>query len=249
MSDLVFQNYNNRCQGWVNPSSISFSPEIISLSSYQSPSGSNTVVSINGINFYSYSTISFGTFNPTVYFVNSNLLRFYVPNTLSSGTFPVQVFNASIGSNSVNYTIDNASGFWLLNSKGSITNTNNNGVGISWLTRGPPITIDNTAGLFSSPANAYEIKNSENWIICDGTSGGPSNYDTYIKLPSGSLYDGREIMFKSKSNSFIYSTTSTIEQLLNGTNTTIVCDQIGAWSTLVYKYSSNKWFIMQGNWF
>ena len=92
MSDLVYQNYNNKCQGWVNPNDISFAPQIISLSSYQSPSGSSTVVSINGLNFYSYSTISFGTFTPTVYFVNSNILQFYVPNTLSSGTFSCSSF-------------------------------------------------------------------------------------------------------------------------------------------------------------
>lgn len=245
MSDLVYQNYNNKCQGWVNPNDISFAPQIISLSSYQSPSGSSTVVSINGLNFYSYSTISFGTFTPTVYFVNSNILQFYVPNTLSSGTFPVQVFNASIGSNSVNYTIDNASGFWLLNSNGSITNTNINGVGVSWLSRSAPHTINNSSGLFSTPATAYEIKNNENWIICDG---GVSNNETYIKLPTGFLYDGREIMFKTGSNSRILSTTSTIVSIVNITNNIIATNFIGAWSTLVYNSSNNRWIIMQSNW-
>jgi hypothetical protein len=124
MSDLVYQNYNNKCKGWVNPSSLSYAPQINSLSGYYSPAGSTTLVSINGSNFYSYSKIAFGTFNPTVYFINSNIIQFYVPNTLSSGTFPVQVFNGTTGSNSVNYTIDNASGYWLINANSTITNTN-----------------------------------------------------------------------------------------------------------------------------
>jgi hypothetical protein len=124
MSDLVYQNYNNKCQGWTNPANLMFGPQINSLSGYQSPSGSSTVVAINGSNFYSYSIVRFGTFTPTVYFINSNLLEFYVPNTLSSGNFNVQVCNGSICSNMVNYTIDNASGYWLLNPGGSISNTN-----------------------------------------------------------------------------------------------------------------------------
>jgi hypothetical protein len=197
MSDLVYQNYNNRCQGWTNPSSIVFGPEITVLSSYQSPAGSNTVVSISGTNFYSYSTILFGTFTPTVYFINSNILQFYVPNTLSSGTFPVQVFNGSVGSNIVTYTIDNASGYWLLNPNGSISNTNTNGsVRVSSLSRGIPVIVtNNPATTITSP---YILNNSVNWVICNGNSGTPGTI--YIKLPSADSYDGREIMFKNVSN-------------------------------------------------
>ena len=44
MSDLVFQNYNNRCKGWTNPSSLNFGPQIDSLSGYYSPAGSTTLV-------------------------------------------------------------------------------------------------------------------------------------------------------------------------------------------------------------
>ena len=53
MSDLVYHKFNNRYQGWVNPSNLFFGPEIISLTGYQSPAGSKTVVSINGSNFSS----------------------------------------------------------------------------------------------------------------------------------------------------------------------------------------------------
>ena len=124
MSDLVYQNYNNRCQGWTNPTSNVFGPQINGLSGYYSPAGSTTLVSISGSGFYSYSTLAFGTYNPTSYFINSNNIQFYVPLSLNSGTYTVQIFNGSIGSNIVNYTIDNASGFWLLNSNGTISNTN-----------------------------------------------------------------------------------------------------------------------------
>jgi hypothetical protein len=141
MSDLVYQNYNNKCKGWVNPSGISYAPQINSLSGYYCPAGSTTLVSINGANYYSYSKILFGTYNPTVYFINSNIIQFYVPNTISSGSFPVQVYNGSIGSNIVNYTIDNASGFWLINSNSTITNTNTNSVSVTSLSRGAPKTI------------------------------------------------------------------------------------------------------------
>jgi|688.fasta_scaffold99359_3 hypothetical protein len=188
MSDLVYQNYNNKCKGWVNPSNLSYGPEIISLSSYQSPAGSSTVVSINGTNFLSFSTIRFGTFSPTVYFINSNILQFYVPNTLNSGTFPVQVFNGIIPSNSINYTIDNASGYWLLNPGDSITNTNTNGVIIqSPETYGSATlrisdTNSNQQILFSAKSgsgayNPFTKPNSQE-IVAFRNPGGPMNKNT-----------------------------------------------------------------------
>jgi hypothetical protein len=110
MSNLVYQNYSNKCKGWTNPSSISLGPQITSLSGYHSPAGSTTIVTINGYNFYSYSQIVFGTLNPTVYFTNSTILQFYIPSYLTYGTYPIQVFNGSIGSNIVTYTLDDTSG-------------------------------------------------------------------------------------------------------------------------------------------
>ena len=192
MSDLVFQNYNNRRKGWTNPSSITFGPQIDSLSGYYSPAGSTTLVSINGQNFFSYSTISFGTYKPTVYFINSNILQFYVPSTLNSGTNTVYVVNGSVYSNPVNYTIDNASGYWLLNSNGSISNTNTNQsslVSIGSLSRGAPKTI----------IGNYTILKSDNWIICNSSS------IITIILPSGSDNIGRELMFKNISSGAVSS--------------------------------------------
>jgi hypothetical protein len=245
MSDLVYQNYNNRCQGWTNPSSINFGPQIISLSGYYSPAGSTTLVSINGQNFFSYSIIAFGTFKPTVYFINSNLLQFYVPSTLNSGTFPVQVFNGSIGSNSVNYTIDNASGYWLL-TNGSITNTNTSGqsslVLIASLSRSSPFTITgdyNFTNLTQTPS-----PNSINWIICNSSS------PITITLPSGSNYVGREIMFKNIGTGTVLSVTNNIINL-DGTSSIypyiILSAAVpGKWATLVCDTTQN-WNIMQGN--
>ena len=106
MSNLVYQNYSNKCKGWTNPSSISLGPQITSLSEYHSPAGSTTIVTINGYNFYSYSQIIFGTLNPTVYFINSTILQFYIPSNLTYGIYPIQVFNGAIASNIVTYTID-----------------------------------------------------------------------------------------------------------------------------------------------
>lgn len=239
MSDLVYQNYNNKCQGWVNPSNLSFGPQITSLSGYQSPAGSSTVVSISGSNFFSYSKILFGTFNPTVYFINSNLLQFYVPNTLTSGTFPVQVFNGSVGSNIVNYTIDNASGYWLLNSNGSISNTNSNGVSVSWLSRGVPVYLDNT--IPPGPYNIgtpYQVTNNNNWIICNG-NGNP----IYINLPSGTNYIGRELMFKSY-DSDILSIINNIIDLTGGIPSNAIVGPGLRWVTLVCIDGTN-WEIMQ----
>lgn len=225
---------SSKCQGWVNPDNLYYGPYIDSLSSYQSPSGSNTVVSINGSNFFSYSTISFGTFYPTVYFINTNILQFYVPNTLSSGTFSVQVFNGSTASNIVTYTIDNASGYWLLNSNNSISNTNSKGIVVTCLSRGAPVILGNT---YNSSSNPYIVPNSINWIICD------SSTNVYITLPSGTQYTGREIMFKSNSGGIISTEYNNIVPL-NGVSFTSTIANANRWVTLVF--NGAIWYAMQG---
>jgi hypothetical protein len=236
MSDLVFQNYNNRCKGWTNPSSITFGPQIDSLSGYYSPAGSTTLVSINGQNFFSYSTISFGTYKPTVYFINSNILQFYVPSTLNSGTNTVYVVNGSVQSNPVNYTIDNASGYWLLNSNGSISNTNTNQsslVSIGALTRGAPTTINITM----SP---YTISKSNNWIICNSTTD-----PITITLPSGPDNIGRELMFKNIGSNQVISLSNNIIPLTSIIATSTILSAGPTWATLVY--DGTTWIIMQGS--
>jgi hypothetical protein len=226
-----------KCNGWTNPTNLYFGPNIVSLSGYYSPAGSTTLVSISGANFFSYSTVSFGTFNPTVYFINSNNIQFYVPSTLNSGTYPVQVFNGSVGSNIVNYTIDNASGYWILNGNGSITNTNNSGtnsslVSITSLSRGAPVTITNT-----SP---YTVPSNVNWIICDSRAGVVT-----ITLPSGLEYSGRELMFKNIGTNTVVSSASNIIAIDGSTTNSILPNIVGKWATIVS--DGNVWITMQSN--
>lgn len=238
MSGLLFQNNNNKCNGWTNPGNLYFGPNISNLSGYYSPAGSTTLVSISGTNFFSYSTISFGTYNPTVYFINSNNLQFYVPSTINSGSYPVQVFNGSFGSNIVNYTIDNASGYWLLNPNGSISNTNNAGtnsslVSVTCLSRGAPFTVNTTT---------YTVPNNVSWIICDTTLNSIT-----INLPSGVEYSGREIMLKN------IGTNNVVSGVINSIipiNSTIATTEIlpagsGKWATIVS--NGNYWITMQAN--
>ena len=130
MSGLLFQNTNNKCAGWVNPSALQLGPHIDTLSSFYSPAASNSLVVIFGTNFYSYSSVKFSTYTPTVYFINSSQIEFYVPASLSSGIYSIQVFNGAFGSNNVNYTIDNSSGFWIQTSNGTISNTNSSDTSI-----------------------------------------------------------------------------------------------------------------------
>ena len=244
MSNLVYQNYNNKCNGWTNPSVVFSGPNIAFLSGYQSPAGSYTVVSVNGYNFYSYSIVRFGTFFPTVYFINSNILQFYVPATLSSGTFPVQVFNGSNPSNSVNYTIDNASGYWLLNGNESISNTNSGIISISALSRGPPLTIKLPIYNFNDfTTNPNSIK--LNWVICDtNTVGGIIT----ITLPT-SPADGLEIMLKNIGPHNVKSASPNISTDGTAINDIILAVGSGNWVTLVYNIIGGGgipiWIIMQ----
>jgi hypothetical protein len=236
MSDLVFQNYNNKCQGWTNPSSIAFGPQIVSLSSYYSPAGSTTLVSISGSYFFSYSTVSFGTYQPTTYFINSTIIQFYVPYTLNAGTYSVQVFNGSVGSNIVSYTIDNASGYWILNSSGSITNSNVSGtnssiVSVKALARGAPVTI---------VSSTYSVPSDVNWIICNYTGGSLT-----ISLPYGNEYTGREITIRNITTNAVNSSASNI--VFNGvvSSTILMAGIMGLWVTMVC--DGMNWIVLQDN--
>jgi len=251
MSDLYTTAYSNRCQGWTNPNNIVFGPKIAGLSSFYSPAGSTSLITITGENFYSYSSISFGTYNPTVYFVSSITLQFYVPSTLNAGTYPIQVFNGSFPSNIVNYTIDNASGYWLLGSNGCIQNTNNNGlVAVNSLSRGIPVQVTEQ----NSP---YTVPNNVNWIICYNET---NLSNIIINLPNSTANVGREIMIKTLINSknpalhspTVFSSNNNIIPL-NSTNfgqgiNTIMKPpnniNLGEWATLVY--NGSNWIIMQG---
>lgn len=250
MSDLVYQNYNNKCQGWTNPTNTIFGPQINNLSGYYSPAGSTTLVSISGSGFYSYSVVAFGTYNPTSYFINSNIIQFYVPSSLNSGTYPVQIYNGSIGSNIVNYTIDNASGYWLLESSGSITNTNTANswlVSVSSLSRGAPIIITNQSTDIVN--NTYTVPKNVNWIICNYSSAN----SLVISLPAGTEFTGREITLKNFQPNQV---TSNATNIINDINSQAISQILPAatssetssfypWATLVY--NGSNWYIMQSN--
>ena len=246
MSGLIFQNNSTKCKNWDNTSKLITEPNIISLSGYYSPAGSTTLLSISGTNFFSYSTISFATFKPTVFFINSNILQFYIPSTLKSGTYTIQVFNGYIGSNIVTYNIDNASGYWLLNNNGNISNTNSTGlqastVSITSLSRGPPIITD-----ASSNINPYIVPYNITWIICN-----TNNHTVFIQLPSVTECIGREIIIKNPSGTHpVLSNDSNIISINyldeDENNTNIILPAIqGAWATIVYK--GNYWVTMQSN--
>jgi hypothetical protein len=245
MSDLVYQNYNTRCQGWVNPSNLSYGPEIISLSSFQSPAGSSTVVSVFGSNFFSYSTLRFGTFTPTVYFVNSKILQFYVPSSLNSGTFPVQVCNGDVCSNIVNYTIDAASGFWLLDGQNIINSNGNNsgGVGVTWLSRGISEPLSPTTYTISNP---YDISlYNTSWITCNVSN---LTDTVYLTLPEGTEFTGREIMIKRTGSGSVLTSGANVQSLNTLTTSNIIMNTGPnynyAWVTIVY--NGNLWLTMQG---
>ena len=142
-------NLTTRCQGWSNPTTTFYGPVIISLSSYYSPAGLTSLVTIYGENFYSYSTVLFATYNPTVYFISSNALQFYAPSSLFPGSYPVQVFNGSLGSNIVTYNLDNSSGYWFLQPNNSITNTNSGNIEVS------QNIILNNVNQYPSPLSNY----------------------------------------------------------------------------------------------
>jgi hypothetical protein len=129
------------CQGWSNPNMNYATPVISYLSGTYSPAGSTTLVAIFGSNFRLFSTIKFGTYTPTMIFINSGQINFYVPSSAPPGNNPVQVFNDTNGSNTVEYTIDIAQGFWYLDPTYSnvITNSNSGGLSVEG-----PIQINNT---------------------------------------------------------------------------------------------------------
>ena len=156
---------------------------------------------------------------------------------MTAGTYPVQVFNGSTGSNIVTYTLDNASGYWLLNSNGTIVNSNSNSsVSVSSLLRGIPISIDNTY-------NPYIILSNNNWIICDTSSG-----DVFITLPTSTAFIGREIMIKRLGTNNVYSTNTNIYSLTNdNTLSDVIVDSTQnynwIWVTLVF--DGTNWKTMQ----
>lgn len=141
MSGLPFNT--GLCQGWANPVTNYAVPTISYLTGTSSPVGGTTLVAIFGTNFKLYSTVKFGTYSPTMIFISSQQIDFYVPTSSPSGNNPVQVFNDTYGSNVVEYTLENAVGFWSLNPPYSNIITNSN---IGGLSTNGPILINQAIG-------------------------------------------------------------------------------------------------------
>lgn len=120
------------CRGWSDPKGYpTLIPTIDYLTQYYSPAGSTSLVVIFGKNFRAFSKIVFGVTNPPNIYISSNQIEFYVPTSLLPGSYPVQVFNDTLASNIVVYTIDNSSGYWLIQPNQQITNTNQLGVNVT----------------------------------------------------------------------------------------------------------------------
>jgi len=147
------------CQGW-NPPNNLYAPTISYLSSNYSPAGSTTLVAIFGTNFKLYSTITFGTYKPTIIFISSAQIDFYLPSSASYGNYPVQVFNDTVPSNAVEYTVYASPGLWYQNPNYSdiITNSNTDGLIVNG-----PITI-------KSAVNSTGYTNIGDLIFDDATN-------------------------------------------------------------------------------
>ena len=119
---------SRQCRGYAN-SLPNVAPFISGLSTTSSILGATTIVTIFGENFRNYSTVYFGTtLISNVTFFSSGQLSFYVPAIATVGTYPIQVFNDTLGSNIVYFTIDNSVGFWNQHpATGAITNNNATG--------------------------------------------------------------------------------------------------------------------------
>jgi hypothetical protein len=223
------QNPNTRCIGWTNPSA-SMTPQITTFSSFFSPAGSSTLVSIYGNNFYSFSIVKFGTYYPSSFFINSNIIQFYVPKLLISGSYPVYVINGSIYSNVATYTIDNASGFWLLNSYGYITNSNaNQGINPGFISRNAPKVLQD---------GIYTVQATDNWLTCIN----PVQTVLTLPIPTGVI--GREIMIKTQQGA-VLSSINNINSFDGTITSTTILDGVTVpqWCTLVS--NGTNWDIMQ----
>jgi hypothetical protein len=180
-------------------------PIILSISSYYSPAGSTSLVVIKGQNFNKHSIIKFGVKMPVVIFITSEQLEFYVPANSSPGNYPIQVINDKLHSNIVNYVVDNASGYWLLEPHSqSIINTNKNGIILM-----PPILgLPFFTGYFGVKNNI--IVSSDNERVVNSVE---DIIDNYIMMRSSS-----SLYISLKTNNIIkfqYNGTYSIELTLS----------------------------------
>jgi len=109
MSGLIYSNGGKRCVGW-SDSLPTLAPTITSLSSYLSIFGYQSIITIFGTNFRSYSLVRFGNYSLSVSYFNTNQISIYVPQNAAPGTYSIQVVNDDISSNYILYDITNING-------------------------------------------------------------------------------------------------------------------------------------------
>lgn len=156
--------YTNKATPKFNIPNIT--PKIISLSSFYSPAGARNLVIIKGENFNKFSIILFGNITPPVIFISSLQLEFYIPSTITAGEYTIKVINDDLISNGVNYTIDNSSGYWLLDPiYKTISNTNYFGITFKPPIKGMPFftgTFGSTNNIISNEDTFFTINTSTN---------------------------------------------------------------------------------------
>jgi hypothetical protein len=177
---------SRQCRGYANSLPI-IAPIITGLSTTSSILGTTTVVTIFGENFRNYSTVYFGTtlINNVTYF-SSGQLSFYVPAVSSVGAYPIQVFNDTLASNIVFFTVDNSVGFWNQDpSTGAITNNNSSGgVNINGqLTVNAPIKLNYSPSAITSDNIGYQF--SLSFLSYSNTSENYSNMLNLTTIPTG----------------------------------------------------------------
>ncbi len=103
----MFYTYTNKtCSSNASQNYPVLIPQITSLSSYYSFTGTLNMIAIFGQNFRNYSKISFNSYKPQVIFINSSQINFYVPYTAPPGQYILQIFNDNLESNVVVFNIE-----------------------------------------------------------------------------------------------------------------------------------------------
>lgn len=202
---------SRQCRGYANSLPI-VAPFISGLSTTSSILGATTIVTIFGENFRNYSTVYFGTtlINNVTYF-SSGQLSFYVPAIATVGTYPIQVFNDTLASNIVYFTIDNSVGFWNQDPvTGAITNNNTSGgVNINGqLTVNSPICLNYSPPITTTCSLGYQLP-----IIINGFSGANSGtYNTIVNnfTPSNGIW-----LLTGLTTCFSSSSISSFEVIIN----------------------------------
>lgn len=183
---------SRQCRGYANSLPV-IAPIITGLSTTSSILGTTTIVTIFGENFRNYSTVYFGTtlINNVTYF-SSGQLSFYVPAVSTPGAYPIQVFNDTLASNIVFFTVDNSVGFWNQDhATGSITNNNSSG-GVSILGQlivNAPINLNYSPNaITSNNLLGYTVIVSPSSLIWGVDLVNPVTFAKQISLPHDGIW-------------------------------------------------------------